>query len=315
MRELKVLFVGVGSIARRHIRNLAALCQELAVTLQLDVLRSGQGRALPEDIAAVVQHTRHTLAEVPTGYDAVFITNPTSLHYATLAQVGDRAKFFFIEKPVFVTGEEDIAALHLPAEVVCYVACPLRYTNVLRYVREHVDFHRVHAVRAMSSSYLPDWRPGQDYRECYSAHRDMGGGVAIDLIHEWDYLCWLLGMPQAVKSFIRQKSQLEVDSDDLAIYIAEYPDKMVELHLDYFGRATQRTLELYAEDDTIVVDIERQKITWLKAGRVLELPQERDDYQRRELAHFFAIVDGRCECDNTLEKACQVLRITRGMER
>ena len=62
-----------------------------------------------------------------------------------------------------------------------------------QYVKNNVDLSKVYSARAISSSYLPDWRPGQDYRTTYSAHKDMGGGVSIDLIHEWDYLSWLFG--------------------------------------------------------------------------------------------------------------------------
>lgn len=307
---MKVCFIGIGSIARRHISNLKALYRDRIV---IDALRSTR-RPLDAATASSIHSVYHQVGDLDAPYDAIFITNPTSAHYETLRQVKGMAKAFFIEKPVFVTGEEDVAALQLPSDAVYYVACPLRYTNVLRYVKEHIDFTKVHAVRSISSSYLPDWRPGQDYRQCYSAHKDMGGGVSIDLIHEWDYLCWLLGAPQSVKSFIRKKSQLEIDSDDLAIYLAEYPDKMVELHLDYFGRKTVRTMELYAEDDTIIVDIEHQEITWEKVGRVVDLPQERDDYQKRELEHFFDILAGRCENDNTIAEACHVLKIARGME-
>ena len=48
-----------------------------------------------------------------------------------------------------------------------------------------------------------------------------------------------------------KKSTLEIDSDDYAIYIAEYADKILELHLDYFGRSIIRELTLFTEQDTI----------------------------------------------------------------
>ena len=45
----------------------------------------------------------------------------------------------------------------------------------------------------------------------------MGGGVGIDLIHEWDYLTWLFGTPVETYSIQRKISNLEIDSDDVAI--------------------------------------------------------------------------------------------------
>ena len=61
--------------------------------------------------------------------------------------------------------------------------------------------HLVYSARVLCSSYLPGWRPGVDYRTVYSAHKDMGGGVTIDLIHEWDYLVELFGKPEKMYNF------------------------------------------------------------------------------------------------------------------
>ena len=167
-------------------------------------------------------------------------------------------------------------------------------------------------ARAMSSSYLPDWRPGQDYRKTYSAHKDMGGGVSIDLIHEWDYLTWLFGMPTEYHSMINKVSNLEIDSDDLAIYIGKNEKTTFELHLDYFGRQTQRTLDLFIADDTIHCDLIAGTVSYLKKRETIKLESERNAFQMAEIAHFFEIINNNTINDSTPEHAYQVLKIAKG---
>ena len=307
---MKILCIGFGSIAKRHIRNLKSVFNN---NISIDVLRSGKGKPILDEFNYYINRIIMTDEEFEDlYYDSIFITNPTFLHYDSLMKYHDMSDAFFVEKPVFITGNEDISGL-LDSKSY-YVACPLRYTNVIQWLKNNVDFSKAYSIRAISSSHLPDWRPGTDYTASYSAHKDMGGGVSIDLIHEWDYITYLIGFPNSVKSIITKKSNLEIDSDDIAIYIAEYPSKVVEVHLDYFGRKPLRRLELYTEEDTIIADLIDQKISWLKSGRVLDLSEERDSYQKKELKHFLDIASGRIESDNTIEEACRVLRLARGVE-
>ncbi len=301
-------FIGLGSIATRHINNLKTI---LGNDASIDVLRSGNGKELSDELNAKIEKVCYSVSELEEHYDALFITNPTSKHYDTLKEHLNRSDFFFVEKPVFETGDEDISTFVDSGKVI-YTACPLRYTNVIQYLKQNVDFPKVYSMRCISSSYLPDWRPGTDYRNTYSAHKKLGGGVSIDLIHEWDYIHYLIGSPSEVKSIIKRKSNLEIDSDDIAVYIAEYKDKIVELHLDYFGRKTIRRIELFCKDDTITADLVDQKIVFDKAEKIIDLSQERNEFQIRELEHFLDIVSGKTICDNDLQEATSILRITRG---
>lgn len=304
---MKALFIGLGSIARRHIKNLKEICPQSHIT----VLRSGMEKSVPAMLHGIIDKVLFNPSELEYWYDTVFITNPTSMHYETLLKYLYKSNCFFIEKPVFQLGTENIERF-LEKKKTYYVACPLRYTNTIQYIKNNFAFSDIYSIRCISSSYLPTWREGVDYRDTYSARKELGGGVSIDLIHEWDYIYYLIGPPKEVKSFIRKKSKLEIDSDDIAVYIAEYEDKIVELHLDYFGRKTTRKIEFFGREDTIIADLIKQQITWVKQGIRIELPQERDEFQKRELIHFMDIMNGKCECDNDLRKACEVLRTARG---
>lgn len=307
MEHLKVCFVGVGSIAKRHIRNLRAICDNKDIELTIDAYRRSPG------IVEGIDSVYCSEADVPNDYDAIFITNPTDMHLDSIGQFHEKGKHFFIEKPVVSLPQiEKAKQFKTHDDSIYYVACPLRYNAVIQYIKKNINPADVISVRSISSSYLPDWRPGQDYRETYSAHKDMGGGVSIDLIHEWDYLTYLFGWPKSVHSFIGKKSPLEIDSDDYAIYIAEYEDKIAELHLDYFGRKTIREIQLFTKEDTIIGDIANNKVMFLRTGEVIDFQEERDDFQKRELIHFIRMIEGADEIEDGFRHGISVIELTQG---
>lgn len=310
MKHYNIAFVGMGSIGKRHLGNVCQLIKDQGSTCTIDLYRSSMSRELPEEVTALVANQYLCGENFSKHYDMVFVTNPTSMHKQTIEQFRGHADAFFIEKPVFDAVLDDVSAFD---DVTSYVACPLRYNPVLQYVKQNIDSSKVVSVRAMSSSYLPEWRPGQDYRQTYSAHADMGGGVDIDLIHEWDYLTWIFGMPTQCLAIVGTYSNLEIDSNDTALYIAKNDKMTYELHLDYFGRKTQRTLDIFTHDDTIRCDIVAGTVSYLKEGRTLTFNSDRNAFQMAEIKHFFDIAEGRTENDSNVEHGLNVLKLTKGI--
>jgi predicted dehydrogenase len=308
--KYRIAFCGLGSIARRHLKNLCTFLEDRDDSYEIDLYRSSL-KTLPDDIQPLVAKEYLFTEPVQKAYDVVFVTNPTSMHYETLKKFKEHTKSIFIEKPVFDSTEVDESIFEELKGIDCYVACPLRYNPVLQYVKDKINLDEVFAARAISSSYLPEWRPGLDYRQCYSAHRDMGGGVGIDLIHEWDYLTNFFGMPDKCYSIQGKISNLEIDSDDIAIYIAKVGNKTIELHLDYFGRKATRILELYTADDTIKCDILSGFVTYQKKGECIILDAERNAFQMLEIEHFFDIIEHKIPNDSTAEHAYAVLKLAK----
>lgn len=309
MKSLKVCFVGIGSIAKRHIANLKQVCSHRRIDVSIDAYRHSVSSA---EVVGV-ERVFYSIDDVPEDYDIIFITNPTELHLQALQQFHKKGKHFFIEKPVVSVHQlEQAKGFEKRKDSVYYVACPLRYNAVIQYIKKEIPADAVLSVRSISSSYLPDWRPGQDYRNTYSAQRKLGGGVSIDLIHEWDYLTYLFGWPKRVACMMGRVSPLEIDSDDYAVYIAAYDGRVAELHLDYFGRETIRTIELFTKTDTIVGDLANHKIRFLREKRELLFEEKRDDYQRRELEHFLDLVFGDVESEEYYRHSISVLGLTQG---
>jgi len=312
-RHYNIAFVGLGSIGTRHLQNVQSYLSSVGDTYHIDIYRSTLRDELPDGVDTQFLYA-DTLPK-DRMYDIVFVTNPTSMHLEAVEKFMDHTKAFFIEKPVFdhtFVENEHAELLSRLSNKVAYVACPLHYNPVLQYIHNSGVYKDAIAARAISSSYLPDWRPGQDYRKCYSAHKDMGGGVGIDLIHELDYLTWLFGMPTTCYSVRTKLSSLEIDSDDLAIYIAKTDKVSMEVHLDYFGRHAIRKLELFLPDDTVECDLLNGRIEWLNTHKTIDFQVERNTNHCNEISHFFEIINGNCTNDSTVRHALDVLKIAKG---
>ena len=307
---MKALFVGLGSIGTRHLKNLAALCAERGTPLEAEALRSDLSRPLRPGVAELLC-AQHTDPAQLGRYDLAFITNPTALHADALRAVYGRAGALFIEKPVVADPGCELAALLAPGQKA-YVAAPMRWCGTMLALKQALPALHPYCVRVLCSSYLPDWRPGVDYRTVYSAHRALGGGVTIDLIHEWDYLVDLFGAPQKLCAMKGTYSELELDSDDVALYLAQYPNMLAEVHLDYFGRGYRRSMELFCPTGSAVADFGAGTLT-LPDGAVRHCEEDVNARYLRELAYFLDYAAGaeQVSC-NPPETALQVLKLTLG---
>ena len=193
-----------------------------------------------------------------------------------------------------------------------YVAAPMRWCGVMLALKDRLPGLHPYCARVICSSYLPDWRPGVDYRTVYSAHKAMGGGVTIDLIHEWDYLVELFGVPEQLYNFKGTYSDLEIDSDDLSVYIARYPTLLAEVHLDYFGRGYRRSIELFCHDGSYLADFGAGTLT-LPDGTVQHYEEDVNRRYEREMEYFvdYALT-GSGESCNPPALALNVLKLTLG---
>lgn len=311
---MKICFVGLGAIGKRHCENLIRFCQANGITLELHALRSQNGTTpLPEIIQSHLTRQAISECELDEQYDAVFITNPTNLHYNSLRQFANRSQYFFIEKPVFDRLDVDLTSISLGKDTVCYVAAPLRYCGVLKELKKILDPQKVYCARAICSSYLPEWRPGVDYRKVYSANKETGGGVCIDLIHEWDYLSVLFGIPLEVFRMSGTYSDLDITSEDLAVYIAKYDRLLVELHLDYFGREPRRGVELFTKERTIYADIAHGCISFSDGTPAIICREDRNAMYEREMSYFMHLILNQIDhSTNDIEHAMKIMHIALG---
>lgn len=253
---MKILIIGLGSIAKKHIEAFKLLDLEL----ELFALRSSKNTHSFEGVKNIYSYT-----ELDTQPDIIIISNPTNNHHQTILDVLHYKCPLFIEKPVLsklvyaqelLDKIEDIGSLN-------YVACNMRFHPAIEFIKKYLDSNtpRINEVNIYCGSYLPDWRPGKEYKNVYSSKRELGGGVHLDLIHELDYCTWIFGFPLRKNGHFRSVSSLGIDSIDSANYWLEYPTFNVNITLNYYRRDPKRIFEIITNNETIIVDLLKNKVT------------------------------------------------------
>lgn len=303
-----VLFIGFGSIAKKHKAALdvlypAALCY---------ALRSGAPEST-EEIAGV--QSIFSKEEIPANVTFAIISSPTYKHTESLEMLVERNIPLFIEKPL----SHSLANLdHIGKEIAernlfSYVACNLRFLPALVFLHQALasGAKRINEVNVYAGSYLPDWRPHLDYKKNYSANEEMGGGVHLDLFHELDYICWLLGMPEYSCSIKRSVSSLGISAVDFASYSLVYKEFVTTIQLNYYRRKAKRTIELVFDDCCWTVDILQNRITDDSETVIFDGGEGKIiDTYTAQLKWFVAALEGKAEPFNTFDESLRILKIS-----
>ncbi|WP_423736758.1 Gfo/Idh/MocA family protein [Chitinophaga caseinilytica] len=302
---MKVLFVGFGSIAQKH-KN--AMDVSFPGT-QYFALRSSQASKAIDGVESLFSWD-----EIPAGIDFAIVSNPTAHHTEAMHELVDRGIPVMIEKPVSdrLDGLEELASKIRSKQLPVYVACNLRFAPVLQFLHDKLQGTevRINEVLVYAGSYLPDWRPGTNFRENYSARADMGGGAHLDLFHELDYVTWLFGKPQSSSSTLRSVSSLGITAVDFASYTWEYPGFTATILLNYFRRKPKRSIEIVLAEDTWLVDILQSRIT-SDNGEVIydEGPYNLKDTYIAQIQYFVEAVKQKKYLNiNTFEDSLQILK-------
>lgn len=247
---MKVLIIGLGSIAKKHISSL----MELIPDVKIYAFRSVKNSANVLNVTNI-----YDFNDAPNDVDFIIISNPTSLHANAIEQILNFNAPIFIEKPIFDKIETNSSLVNLIQEkkLKTYIACNLRFHPAIVFLKNYLQNSnkRINEVNVYCGSYLPEWRETTNYIDSYSAMSSLGGGVHLDLIHELDYSIWLFGYPLKHISVKRKVSQLQIDSMDYCSYNLFYENFNLSITLNYFRVKPKRQIEIVFEDDIFTCDL------------------------------------------------------------
>ena len=274
---MKALFIGLGSIGQRHLRNLIALHPNTKISAvrgknSKNFVFSKNNKILKNSNLVntynITEFSNLSKA-LKCHFDIIFITNPSSLHFKIAKQAIASGAYIFLEKPA-VDNEKDFFELEVLEKSYrgkIFVGYQYRYHPVIKkslYILQNNLLGNVVSARFKNGEYLPDWHPYEDYRESYAASKNLGGGTLLTQIHDLDYSTLLLGTPTELFAVGGKNSSLEVNVEDsvqiLMNTIIKNKKIPISISLNYVEKPPERTFEVIGDKGKILCDLNKNTI-------------------------------------------------------
>lgn len=255
---ITAFILGLGSIGLRHASNLRMLgyaCVGFDPQTERRVLAETRG-------ILCVPERREIFARAKPG-DILVIASPSAEHVGDLKDGVDASLNIFVEKPISHSLDGLANLLHLARskKLVVYPGLNLRHHPGVKAAKGMIDSGVIGTplwATIQCSSYLPDWRPHQDYRTNYAAAAE-GGGVIIDIVHEFDLAWHLLGAYEVVGAYTRRSGELELIGEDYAAALFRHQSGIgTTLQVDYISKPARRVTVIAGTKATLTVDVGRR---------------------------------------------------------
>ena len=274
---MKALFVGLGSIGQRHLRNLKILLPNIKImayrhSRNVPILDNRNNPVKNSDFSEYYNleeydSLKSALKQKP---DMVFVTNPSRFHAKTAIAAMQAGSFVFIEKPFSCDIKSAREILLLEEKLkkkLCMIGFQYRYSPTLIKLKEIIENNVIGNLingQIANGEYLPNWHPYEDYRKSYASLNELGGGAIFTQIHDLDYSIHLFGMPKSLYAVGGKLSNVDIDVEDSINILTCFEHKnsplTINISLDYVSWPSRRYIKLFGENGSIDCDLNANKI-------------------------------------------------------
>ncbi|MDD3896383.1 MAG: Gfo/Idh/MocA family oxidoreductase [Candidatus Peribacteraceae bacterium] len=313
----RILVSGAGSIGMRHLRNLRVLgINDLAVSdPDADHLKNAADELQVEPFA--------DFTEALTRYkpSIVLACGPTITHVPQALEAAKTGAHVFIEKPLSHTPEriDELQEETAKRNRACMVGCNMRFHPGPAMVKKLLDEGRIGKIleaEVYTGSYLPNWRPQQDYKKSYSADPAQGGAV-LDCIHEIDLALWYFGPAKIAQATTQSAATIGLPEIDgtADINLVHEGGMKSHVHLSFTEPEYRRFCAITGTKGSIRWDF-TEKIVEVKNrdGKIVDSFAEPENWEPNdmyidEMKHFLECIETQQAPRRNLAEANAALQI------
>ena len=289
----KFLICGFGSIGKKHYQVLKSIDKEFSIAL----FRSGLGPSYESSylISKTFEDIQMAMNWCP---DAVLITSPASCHLDQAKNISKYNIPIFIEKPL----GRDTDCLNewsLLDNQIVLLGYVLRHDDGYKLLKDLLSenyFGKILDVSITCKSWLPDWRPKQDYKKTVSSIKELGGGILLEMSHEIDLMESLFHPIEIISSKVSNSGLLDIDVEDNAIFIAKASNNInIKVNIDFCSTSLERYIKIKGNNGEATWNISEGKFNMSNISNhktEINLPVDPLVRLRNQLIHFIDCCKG-----------------------
>jgi predicted dehydrogenase len=190
--------------------------------------------------------------------DMIWLCTPTPLHAAAACEIVEKGVHLFIEKPVAhsVAAAKKIlrTADETGPKAMVWVGCNMRFHPAVLKLKELIRQGVIGTPRVFRfhfSHWLPNMRPGVDYRQTYAVEKQ-GGGIILDNVHDIDLALMFSGSVKQICGIALKSGRLEMDAEDTACISLIHENRAMSfLQMDYLRKDKSRGIEILGDNGSL----------------------------------------------------------------
>jgi predicted dehydrogenase len=242
----KVLVIGTGSIAQKHIDILNSLNYSVYVYSETN----------EKFFKKNLKITRLVNLAKQDNFEFTILANKTPNHLRILKILIKQKMHIYCEKPIYYKkfNYQHIRNLIKKNKIVFHNGYQLRNDTKIRYIQRKLENLKIKSFQVSVGHNFNKWRKAGIHKKSYFSDTKKGGGVIFELIHEINLINLLFGKIKKI-STIKSNSE-KFNCEDVAVSIIETKNKILgSLYQDMLSNVLFRYIKIVTNKCFFKIDI------------------------------------------------------------
>ena len=272
---MNALFLGLGSIGQRHLRNLYNIDKStkfFAIRKKFFTpLLTSKNQAIKGNIKKKYKITYFNSLEAlkknKTNINIAFICTPSNYHIEEAIWLVKNNINIFVEKPLgnSLKNVSKLKKLLISKNKIKHMmGYQLKFNPIILKLKKLLEKKTIGDIWYANIHHgenINDFHPYEGYEHSYAARKDQGGGVILCQIHEIDYLMYLFNdyKIKIQNSYSNKITDLKINVEDsftsTLLLIKNKKKTICNVHLNFYERPKKRTIEFIGKLGKISCDL------------------------------------------------------------